>query len=1053
MTIDQALLDDFLIEAREHITNIENSFLTLEKQDDSNDSTYIDKIFRAIHSIKGSSGFLNLSSITKLTHSMEALLQKVREGQILIESNHIDVLLEGVDILNKLLDNPTEDENPIINDVCNKLSNIKNGSTNNINNEKTLLKQEKKNVQKQVETIKESEFKASDKIISVEELGKIGFVYDSSLLSDSLNLFILEYDLFLLEEERNLTPPTLIYDLIGFGEIIQCNINTIAESFSDLIETNSLFLSVLYQTSLNANELPLVLNLSEKNIKILQNQNIHNNKIKIPNESKKHSKEKTYPQENFEKQNNFKDTNQIKNKKSKPENQRIIKSNTKFNEKNKSNIIPETKIEAHQVETIRINIKILDKVMNLAGELVLVRNQQLLEVDKNNSKQIDISQRLDMVTSELQEAIMRTRMQPLGNLFGRIPRLVRDLEKKMGKSIIVITNGNEVELDKTILESLADPLTHIIRNACDHGIETPKIRLESGKPETGYIKINAYHEAGQINIKIEDDGKGIEPEKIKQKAITKGIKNKNELDRMTDKDLLDLIMLPGFSTVDQTTEISGRGVGMDVVKDSVEQMSGIIDINSTPNKGTIIHLRLPLTLAIIPSLIVNINNERFAIPEINVEELVSLYDREIYTMIETDGDQEVFRLRNNLLPVVRLNEVLARKKQFSESTRFEISEKYSQIAKKMLEQKEDIQEILIFAVLKVGSQRFGLIVDEVLGTEEIVVNPLHSIIKPVKIYSGTTIMGDGTVALILDVNGISNHSGLLFTRDSVNKFHKGLSKNRSDSHRILLFKCGEKELFAIPLILMKRVENIKPQNIQEIGNREYISINGVTTLVIRFENVMNVSKTLHSKKMFLLLPKQSPRPMGFLISNLINVMNMPLELNKEDFMEEGIVGTSLIENTITLFIDLFQIVDKISREWFSKPESEACEKNITKKAKILLVEDTIFFQRLIKEQLESSGYNVSTADNGLLALELLEKDNFDLIVSDIEMPEMDGLTLIKTLRKKEKYQNIPAIAVTSLDSPKDRSIGLNSGFNEYEIKVDKETLLRKIQKLLNESDN
>lgn len=697
-----------------------------------------------------------------------------------------------------------------------------------------------------------------------------------------------------------------------------------------------------------------------------------------------------------------------------------------------------------QTDTIRISVDILDKIMNLAGELVLVRNQHLLLVDKTDTRMADNSQRLDMVTSELQEAIMRTRMQPIGTLFGRLPRIVRDISKKCKKSIIIIINGHEVELDKTILESLPDPLTHIIRNCCDHGIETPEERSKVGKPETGYVNVKAYHEAGQINIVIEDDGRGINPQKIREKVVEKGLKRQEELDRMSEKEILSLIMMPGFSTTEKATEISGRGVGMDVVKTAVEQLGGSIEMDSRVGQGLNIHLRLPLTLAIIPCLIVQVNNEKFAIPEVNVEELVSLYDEEIYTLIECNGDQEVFRLRNQLLPLVRLKEVLFRARPFTEEDRSNISESYRKIAKDKLIESDDIQQILIFAVLKIGNQRFGLIIDEVIGTEEIVVNPLHSAVNPLIIYSGTTIMGDGTVALILDVNGIAIHAGVRFTTE-MEQNNKETRSSKTDSHRILLFKSGIEEQFAVPLLLMRRVELIDPSRIQTIGGNEYISVDNVPTLLIRLEKLLNVSPCETSDKMYLLLPKQSQRPIGILASHLVDVINLPLVLNKESYMEDGLLGTAIVNEYITIFIDIYRLVEAAEKSIFGdtvSPDSEQETKTI------LLAEDTLFFQRLVKGHLSSAGYEVITADNGAEALEKMKSNKVDMIISDIEMPEMDGLEFLRAVRADEQFPYIPAIALTSLDSEKDREIGLKAGFDAYEVKVDRDRIVEVASKLL-----
>jgi len=1120
MPTDQNLLDEFIVESKEHLANIERDFLALEKQEGNDNKSIIDKIFRSIHSIKGSSGFLNLKIITKLSHSMEALLQKSRDDKILIQSEHIDTLLEGVDLLSQLLENPLENDIDI-NDIINRLKDLSkekqqietpknenniskkninknntsknNTSKNNIKNisEKNIINDEQSNTQKELN---------QSQTIEIDQLKNFGF-NKKYLLKNNENLFIVNIDIFSIEKEKRISPVSLIYDFESMGKLLDCQLNLSAKNFSEFMSHSNIHLKFLYETPLSSSEISLMLFVPEEQIIIVNkkesetsenlsdtcttNDNIYDSETNInqnfspqiieeipdlfeePINFTDQFEETVRNHVNFEETvsttDQFEKTDYIDSQVDKTSENQVSKSSDtpQIQEKNtKNKNIPKNKLpgktqQKHKSETIRINIRILDKIMNLAGELVLVRNQQLLEVDKKNPRQVDISQRLDIVTSELQEAIMRTRMQPVGNLFSRLPRIIRDLEKKMKKSILFLTNGNEVELDKNILESLTDPLFHIIRNACDHGIEIPKERLASGKSETGYVKIDAYHEAGQINIKIEDDGKGIDIEKVKEKALKNDLKSKKELSRMNEKDLLNLIMLPGFTTKDQTTEISGRGVGMDVVKEAVEQMSGSIDIYAEKGKGSIIHLRLPLTLAIIPSLIVIVENERFAIPEVNVEEIVSLFDSEIYTMIEIDGDQEVFRLRNDLLPLVRLNEILQKKEAFTESTRFEISKKYNNLTKKVFEKKENIREVLIFAVLKMGDQRFGLIVNEIIGTEEIVVNPLHSIVKPLKIYSGTTIMGDGTVALILDVNGISEHTGIKFSTQTDTKFKKGeIEENDSDTHRVLLFKSGNKEQFAIPLILLRRVEIISSKSIQEIGDKEYISLNGQTTLIIRLDSILNVSQILEKrKKMFLLLPKQANIPMGILISSIIDVVNMPLTINKQDYIEEGFLGSSLVNEKITLFLDLFRIVEKITNQIDSRDSSSSIKQIDHSQYKILLAEDTVFFRRLIKGQLQTAGFNVTTAENGRLALDMLENKSFDLIVSDIEMPEMDGLTLIKSIRKNDKLKHIPAISVTSLDSPEDRVAGKAAGFNAYHLKADKKNLIKTIDNLLMNTNN
>jgi len=1066
MQIDRNMLNEFIVEAKEHLDNIEDDFLVLEAQE-TPDPNLIDKVFRSIHSVKGSSGFLNLNPITRLAHSMEALLQKMREKVIPPDSIYIDALLSASDILQKMVNDPLNSEEESTSEIYEKLQGLIKAAetgvepTNNQSSNNTNGDQEKDS-QLVSKHNQESIYNGDEYHYTIDKLIDLGFIIDNEVLNihSHAHLFVLDYDLTLLNQEMEICPETLIKDLNGMGSIISVKWESPAEDLSVDFSTIPLYCQVLYATDLEENDVSIVLQIAMDHIHpVIQSHTTSVKSIKtrnVTNSNSKNNQQQKEDKSSTSHDNNFQPTQKKPTQPPKTNQKKVhtCKSNPSSLSKKEleNNLSPDQKFQKtnhaivrDQSETIRISVDILDKIMNLAGELVLVRNQHLLLVDKTDTRMADNSQRLDMVTSELQEAIMRTRMQPIGTLFSRLPRIVRDISKKCQKSIIIIINGHEVELDKTILESLPDPLTHIIRNCCDHGIEIPKERAKAGKSETGYINVRAYHEAGQINIVVEDDGRGIDPQRIRQSVLKKGLKREDELDRMTDKEILSLVMTPGFSTAEQTTEISGRGVGMDVVKTAVEQLGGSIELESRVGQGLNIHLRLPLTLAIIPCLIVQVDNEKFAIPEVNVEELVSLYDEEIYTLIECNGDQEVFRLRKQLLPLVRLNEVLKHSKPFTEDDRSEISENYRKVAHETLSKKDDIQQILIFAVLKIGNQRFGLIVDEVIGTEEIVVNPLHSVVKPLIIYSGTTIMGDGTVALILDVNGIALHAGVRFTTE-VEKTNAETQSSKTDSHRILLFKSGKEEYFAVPLLLMRRVELIDPSRIQTIGGNEYISVDNVPTLIIRLEKLLNVSECETSEKMYLLLPKQSQRPIGILVSKLIDVINLPLVLNKESYMEEGLLGTAIVNEYITIFIDIYRLVEFAEKKILG---DKYIDKNGEKETKtILLAEDTLFFQRLVNNHLISAGYEVITADNGAEALEKLKANKVDMIISDIEMPEMDGLELIRAVRADDQFPYIPAIALTSLDSDKDREIGLKAGFDAYEVKVDRDRIVEVVNKLL-----
>jgi two-component system chemotaxis sensor kinase CheA len=711
--------------------------------------------------------------------------------------------------------------------------------------------------------------------------------------------------------------------------------------------------------------------------------------------------------------------------------------------------------------TVRIQVDILDKLMVLAGELVLVRNRHLRSVDDSDPVSRSISQQLDIVTSELQETIIRTRMQPIGKVFGKFPRIVRELERKLEKEIQLDIRGSEAELDKTILESLADPLIHIIRNSCSHGIEGPDERVRVGKPRFGLITVAAYHEAGRVNIEIRDDGRGINLDLVREKALEKGLKTEAELDTMGDREILNLITLPGFSTVDEVSDVFGRGVGMDVVRTGIEKLGGSVDLESTPGEGTTIHLRLPLTLAIIPCLIVAVRGYRYAIPQNSLEELVCLYDEDVKTRVECADDQEVYRLRDRLLPMVRLSEVLSRPTPFVREIRAEITERYRHEQEKIWQDfihggaKEagaQLIQSLNFVVLKAGVGRFGLIVDQILGTEEIVVKPMHPAVKSLSVYSGATIMGDGQATLILDVEGIARHAGIM-QEGRLDRAKEEMDKGakEGDLQTVLLFRCGEKEQFAMSLTLIRRIEPVSMSSIEKIGKREYITIDGTSTRILRLDQALNISPIVEREEMFLILPRHIQQPVALLVSELIDTEETPIELNVESYMQDGVLGTFIIRGSMTLFIDIYRLVEIIEPEWFSErrmglfgtagPPPESAKQ-------ILLVEDSPFFRYLVKGYLEADGYRVTTAENGHVGLDRIHEARFDLIVSDLDMPVMDGWEFVKHVRQGKDRQGIPAIALTALDSERDRDRAMECGFNRYEVKLDRERFLTSVAELL-----
>jgi two-component system chemotaxis sensor kinase CheA len=691
--------------------------------------------------------------------------------------------------------------------------------------------------------------------------------------------------------------------------------------------------------------------------------------------------------------------------------------------------------EGEKSTTLRIQVELLDRLMTLVGELTLVRNQSLLAFADEVGPQRAIIQRLNSVTSELQDATLRARMQPVGNLFNRFPRMVRDLAKQLGKQVEITLQGREVELDKTILEQLSDPLMHLVRNSVDHGIENSQERIARGKPAVGQIVLSALHEDGQVHIQIRDDGKGIDPEAVKAKALALRLKTETELERMSPRELFGLILLPGFSTARKVTEVSGRGVGMDVVKTNIEQLEGTLNIDSVPGLGCSMVLRLPLTLAIIPCLVVTVGEERFAVPQRELEEVVCLHPRSP-GRIEQAFDTEVYRLREILLPIVRLQEVLQRREPFSATTKAEI------LATHSADSRERIEYIL---VLRIAGRRFGLVVDAVRGTQEVVVKPMHPSMKRVGIFTGATIMGDGRVALIIDSEGIIEHARLSFESKLIAPVTVSTVRDAAQAHRVLLFESGPQEQFALPLIQIRRIEMVSRERIEFVGDHEYVTIDGVSTRILRLERVINASRLeADPPQMSLILPKYTSQPLGIMVSRIVDTDSLALELQQHPEQDRGILGSAIVRDRLTLFLDIHRLSEKL----FGVSDPHRSTAQVDKRSKrLLLIDDTAFFREVVKRYLIAEGHEVETAIHGEEGLsKLANSPPFDLIVSDIEMPVMDGWEFAKEARRRGIAT--PMLALTSLSGLHYESKAKECGYNSYEVKLDHDRLVRKVGHML-----
>ena len=712
---------------------------------------------------------------------------------------------------------------------------------------------------------------------------------------------------------------------------------------------------------------------------------------------------------------------------------------------------------------LRVSVRLLDQLMTLAGELVLTRNQMSMAISKEDNAQIlQASQRLDLITSELQEAIVSTRMQPVGVVFSKFRRIVRDMARQLGKNIALEIQGEEVELDKTIIEGLSDPLTHLVRNAVDHGIETADERKPTGKPEEATLTLRAFHEAGQVVIEVSDDGRGIDPRRLKAKALENQLRDQRSLDAMSESELLNLIFLPGFSTAKEVSDISGRGVGMDVVNTNLAELGGSVDLKSQVGAGTSIRIKLPLTLAIIPSLIVRVGAMRFAIPQVSVQELVRIKAQDVPDRIQSIGASRIMRMRGELVPVVRLTEVLRidpvffdrRSGQYKPDRRQLLQDRRSEPLdeapnperRRRGNRRMSFESAVSVIVVMAGSLRYGLVVDQLMDSEEIVVKPLDKHFQERQLYAGATIQGDGGVAMILDVMELSRFVDINPSRvKELERFQRKRGPRNEDAHAdrqsLLLVRNAEDDRFAIPLPLITRIEKVERRLIEFSGQRRSMIYRDGSLVLFTLSDVANVAPLAERDELFAVVFSVNQRQFGLLVSAIEDTLNIAVEFDRETFGQPGIFGSAIIRDRTTLLIDLLGIVEAVEPAWARRqqPQEAADQRACT----ILVVEDSAFFLGHLKAFLEEVGYQVLTAENGREGLERLERqfDEIDVVMTDIEMPLMDGFEFTRAIRADERLRALPVIAVTSLAGDVDKARGFEAGVNEYLIKLDKEEIL------------
>lgn len=682
--------------------------------------------------------------------------------------------------------------------------------------------------------------------------------------------------------------------------------------------------------------------------------------------------------------------------------------------------VGEAKESAVAAQTIRVNVELLENLMTLVSELVLTRNALLQMVrGRDDSEFTAPLQRLSHITSDLQEGVMKTRMQPIGNAWAKLPRIVRDLSVEMNKKIDLQMLGAETELDRQILELIKDPLTHMVRNSADHGLEPTEERRRLGKPEVGKIVLNAYHEGGHIIIEITDDGRGLNIEKIRQKVITNGLATEAELDAMSPQQIYQFIFRAGFSTAEKVTSVSGRGVGMDVVRNNIEKIGGTVELKSQPGKGSSFIIKIPLTLAIVSALIVECGGERFAIPQISVQELVRVTPNSEHG-IEMINNAPVLRLRDRLLPLVSLKKLL----------------KLSAV--------EDDDETFI-VVAQVGTYTFGIIVDRVFDTEEIVVKPVAPILRHITMFSGNTILGDGSVIMILDPNGIAGatgEQGMLGGGQAVDSHH--VRDHGETKTSMLVFRAGGEDLRAVPLALVARLEEIELDKIEHSNGKPMVQYRGHLMPLISVDGICNFQT--EGRQPVLVFSDQE-HTMGLVVDEIVDIVEDVLKVELSN-NTPGVMGTAVIAGRATTVIDAGYYLPQAFGDWFGRNDDEfdaGDGSSGSRAARVLLVDDSPFFRNLLKPMLSVAGYQVEAVEGPDRALVLRDQGyDFDLIISDIEMPGMNGFEFASAVRKDGRWQDVPMIALSSHATERDFERGRVAGFNDYVAKFDRDMLLQTI---------
>jgi two-component system chemotaxis sensor kinase CheA len=767
MEVEDEIVAEFLVESHDNLDQLDQDLVALERDPGSRE--LLSSIFRTVHTIKGTCGFLAFGTLESVTHVGESLLSRLRDGEMTLSAQITTVLLEMVDVVRSLLasiEQTGNEGNADHSDLVDRLQALLDGASDD-----SLVPPAAGGSNKTPDTPDTQNILAEPAVGESTDEPLLGeLLVEQGLAADDLTLALTEQE---------------VLDHRPLGEILIDYAAVTPEEISDALQAQS------------------------------------GGRRSVADSS------------------------------------------------------------------IRVDVDLLDGLMNLVGELVLTRNQLLQRSATRQDVELQrTAQRLNLIAGELQEGVMKTRMQPIDGVWNKLPRVVRDLCVSLDKSVRVEMEGRETELDKTILEAVKDPLTHLVRNSVDHGVEVPSVRVAAGKPAEGLLLLRAFHEGGQVNIEITDDGAGIDPAKLRDKAVSKGMLTREAADLLGDRETLHLIFAPGFSTAAAVTNVSGRGVGMDVVKTNIEKIGGVIDVVSVLGQGTTVRIKIPLTLAIIPALVISSVDNLYAIPQVNLLELVRLEREQALARIETIQGTPVIRLRGALLPLVDLREELGAASSDDDTT--------------------------FIVVLQADGRQFGLVVDDIMDTEEIVVKPLGKQLRGVTLYAGATIMGDGRVALILDATALAKQSGMV--SDSSGAVKRSAQAADVEKVALLVLGLSDGRRVALPLTAVDRLEQFPVSRIERVGGHEVVQYRGEILPLVRLDQALYSSGAENdADPIQVVVCQHRGRMVGFVVARILDIVEEELSI-RTHLDTGGHGGSAVVGEHVTELVDVERAIANINPE-------------------------------------------------------------------------------------------------------------------------------------------